>query len=243
MSWYRAAQYASEIGGLNRYLRSGFDPWDYTHELEKYLQGFGEWADMDYETWLEKATPEDISDFRKYIENRKPGRDIDTDKPAYEHLAYEKFVTPTWLVHFTFDAKDIGDNGFRFGFPETRGLGLTTWFTDEVRKKEPGFNFAFEANSRDARSAARDQRYGDDAVIFWGAGVQGYHDGDSESQIIFWGPSINREMIFPIYQDSKGVWECRNGDGRVIVGGRDFEWIVQWVINNRAMLRKALDKI
>ena len=239
MNWYREATYAPEIGMLNRYLKTGFDPYDYTWELEnKYLPGFAEWCDMGAEQWIEQASPEELADFRKFIEQRRP--DMGTDSPAYEHLAYEHFVTPQWLIHFTNDAKDISENGFKYGFDDLQGLGLTTWFTEARRKRGPGFNFAYPAEGRGARR--HEGSYGSEAVIFWGGGVQGYHMGDAESQIIFWGPSIKTEMIFPLYSQGRDEWECRDRNGRVIIGGRSLEFLVPWVIANYRMLQQTLKK-
>ena len=239
MNWYRKATYAPEIGMLNRYLKTGFDPYDYIHELETdYLPGFGEWCDMEAEEWIEKASPEDLAEFRKFIESRK--HRMGADAPAYEHLAYERFVTPRWLIHFTNDAKDISENGFRYGFDSMQGLGLTTWYTDAKRKSSPGFNFAYPAEGRKARE--KQDSYGSEAVVFWGGGVQGYHTGDDESQIIFWGPAIQKDMIFPLYSEGRDTWECRDPNGRVIIGGRSLDFLVPWVIQNTRMLQSILKR-
>ena len=233
------ATYAPEIGMLNQYLKTGFDPYDYTWELEnEYLKGFGEWCDMAAEEWIEKASPEDLKEFRDFIENRQPRNTADV--PVYEHLAYERFVTPCWLIHFTSEAADIAENGFRFGFDSMQGLGLTTWYTDAKRKSGPGFNFAYPAESK--KALEREDSYGSEAVIFWGGGVHGYHTGDEESQIIFWGPSIRKDMIFPLYKQGQGLWECRHPNGRVIIGGRDLKFLIPWVIANRSMLQSILKR-
>ncbi len=191
-----------EQGYLKRYLESGFDPNDYAEELADWLESeeSGDWRDEDglpdydklYE-WVDSATAGRIEEFRRHIEESRLPSSL--DRPVYEHMEYSRLVRPTWLVHFTDDPDDIAENGFKYGWDGTEGLGLTTHFTDNVRKRGPGYNFAFVVGSRDARNAASgyfdaDPKYGKHAVVFWVGGVEAYHYGDEESQVIFWGRRI-----------------------------------------------------
>jgi len=253
MNWYKQYRiaYSPEMAYLRDYLREGFDPYEYPHHIEGFLESyypealnklrkaFGEDEGApDYEIlekWLEVATPEMKEEFKDYCEQMPRGYEFDA--PAYEHLTYEKVVKPTWLVHFTDDANSIERSGFEFGHEEMwRGLGLTTWKSEESRKKYPGYNFAFELdNTRDIRGALYDEKYGKEAVVFWGAGVEAYHIGDEERQIIVWGPSVNKNMIFPIEQEYDD-WVVRDDTGRIRKKGKFLD-VANWVKDNYRMLQ------
>jgi len=79
-------------------------------------------------------------------------------------------------------------------------------------------------------------------VIFWGMGVKTFHSGDEEDQIIFWGPSINTNMIFPIFQDGEG-WYVEMANGREVrLDDPSFENVADWVTRNWRMLQQTEDK-
>jgi len=120
-------------------------------------------------------------------------------------------------------------------------LALTTHKRN--REKNPGYNFAFEEGSRDAKNVASDGKYGNEAVVFWGDGVKAYHSGDEENQIIFWGPSVDTRMIFPIrIVDGDSDWAVYHSDrGTPMVQG-DFPEITAWVIDNYGMLQNLHGK-
>jgi hypothetical protein len=148
---------------------------------------------------------------------------------------------PEWNVHFTDNADAIGKNGFQYGHPDQYGVHLTTYKRD--RQKEPGFNFAFPADARDAKNAEREQKYGDEAVLFYGNGMDVDHFGDEERQRIFWGPNIDKRMIFPIQRDDEqGGWAVFDDTGRALVRGKDYNDVVRWVQTNYRMLQSIREK-
>lgn len=240
------ASYSNEIGYLNRYLKEGFDPNDYEFELKTYLENQGQEFDEDLEyydiaqEWLGKASKEDLEKFKKWVQNRPPS-DM-TDSPAYEAMSYNSFVKPTWLVHFTDDPYSIAKEGFKYGHEDTHGLALTTWYTNEARKRHAGYNFAFKVGSRDARICARQNKYGKHAVVFWGAGVEAYHSGDEEDQIIIWGPSVNTNLIFPVLNE-EGSWVVNDWrNDKLLIKDDDFDKVSSWVVNNNQMLQQIRSK-
>lgn len=240
------ASYSNEIGYLNRYLKEGFDPNDYEFELKTYLENQGQEFDEDLEyydiaqEWLGKASKEDLEKFKKWVQNRPPS-DM-TDSPAYEAMSYNSFVKPTWLVHFTDDPYSIAKEGFKYGHEDTNGLALTTWYTNEARKRHAGYNFAFKVGSRDARICARQNKYGKHAVVFWGAGVEAYHSGDEEDQIIIWGPSVNTNLIFPVLNE-EGSWVVNDWrNDKLLIKDDDFNKVAEWVVNNNQMLQQIRSK-
>ena len=134
------------------------------------------------------------------------------DMPSWAH--FDLVHTPllprtTWLVHFTDEPDEVCTKGFKFGMADMETLGLTTAYTNKSYKKSSGgYNFAFVADSRYARQAASAKKYGKHAVLFQAAGVEVYHYGDEEAQIIFWGPAVDPRDIIPLkhYPDQEREW-------------------------------------
>lgn len=270
--------YSSEQALLKRYLEQGFDPYDYGYELEQWLEedlcpecGTGDAPDCeeckgkakaaleaksgyDPSAWLETASDADIVRFREHLES-SGSFDGGTNSPAYEHLVYNRLVKPTWLVHFTDEPDSIAADGFKHGFEDMIGLGLTT---ESHRKRGPGYNFAFILGLKDARDAARgnwgagDSRYGTHAVVFWGGGVEAWHIGDEENQIVFWGPEVSPSRIFPIHKNKYTGWHVEDAVGRVVFGyddygdgegeNKEFEETAEWVVANHNMLSSTREK-
>lgn len=106
-----------------------------------------------------------------------------------------------WLIHFTPDPAEIAMNGFTKGTQDVEELGVT----HGSQRHEEGYNFAFiadKATNAEARYYLGHDGYGnlDDnagAVMFKADGVEAYHGGDNQDQVIFWGPSARN--IIPIY--------------------------------------------
>lgn len=261
----RLLAYGPEQGHLKRYLESGFDPNDYHEDLADWLEEEegGSWRDEDgltdsdklYE-WADSAPQARIDEFETYIKELTHF-DHGPDRPVYEHMEYNRLVKPTWLVHFTDDPLGIAADGFKYGWEGTEGLGLTTHFTDSARKRGTGYNFAFVLGSRDARNAAgrpgKGPKYGRHAVVFWGGGVEAYHYGDEENQVIFWGPEVSPDSIFALWNGDDDGWRVEDASGRMVFGAdpdvyhedapaRDFKEAAEWVAANHRMLSRVEDK-
>lgn len=267
MNWYKIA-YNEPIGYLNKYLRKGFDPWDYMYLVPSFLDQaedplmnelyenqatnksnlFNEenlfYTNPDYfaEKWLSQASSKEIEEFREYVKKRNLDASRST-APPYESVDYKKFIKPTWLVHFTNDPNSISEEGFTKGWEGIEGLAYTSYYN---RGNNPGYNFAFRAdNYRDIKTTARGGKYGKHAVLFLGSGVEATHYGDNEDQVIVWGPSVNTNMIVPIYKLSNGSWGIeREGvrDSYPLIQSEDITDVIEWAINNVDMVRRILGK-
>jgi hypothetical protein len=251
VNWYKTimAGYANEVGRLHSYMADAFDPYDFMEHLPEYLveQGMDlhrDWGqgDEDYK-WLDEATDEDKKGFRDFIESHYSNLQAlaPYEQPPYVGMTHKNLLPATWLVHFTDKAEAIAKNGFVFGHPDMqRGLSYTTYKRD--RTSEPGYNFAFDLrNAHDVSMADSDRKYGKDAVVFWGSGVEVEHLGDGEDQVIFWGPSINPEMVFPVLRGNKG-WEVRDAADRVVYRAEDIAQAAQWITENFRMLQSTRAK-
>jgi hypothetical protein len=164
-------------------------------------------------------------------------REAPADCPSFMHMSFETIVKNQWLVHKTDDPDGICHAGFTIGMDDLSRLGLTTYYKDAG--KRGGYNFAFPANDNRSIRAAED-KYGSDAVIFRASGIEVYHYGDEERQVIFRGSEAHD--IIPVYKNSEG-WNLADDDHGKPVFQADYLWqIVQWVENHYAQYRKVIVK-
>ena len=258
--WWRTlktAGYSTELAELRDHVRNGTNGYDYPQFVRDFLEEnphheitnpdlvYEEHDDREYGyQWLDNATPEQHEHYNQFLNDHRPRHRYDEEaafmSPAYNTLDYRRTRKPGWLVHFTDDPSGIEESGLAYGHPDIDGVHLTTWKTN--RQKAPGYNFAFPANSTDAKAAAQDKKYGNDAVVFFSGGIEFDHNGDQESQVVVWGPNVNREMIFPIKHDY-GDWYVEDYRGRPIVAGKTYEQAVDFVKNNWQMLKATRDKV
>mgnify|MGYP000400850810 CR=1 FL=1 len=239
-------KYTPEIGDLLRYLKAGFSADDFAYYIEEFYASVGlelpESFDPDEPyLYVENDMPEMHKEFMKeWIENGGLN-DYGAELPSYMFLSDPVLVKRnTWLVHFSDYAQDIYVNGFKYGAQDFTMLGLTTYFSDSVRRAYPGYNFAFEADSKWARAAAG-YKYGAHAVMFQSAGVKCLHFGDEEYQVIFYGPNVD-ELIL-LEDDGNGYWSVggysKSGEWTDIYTG-SFEDVVAWVIDNVNQYRNII---
>ncbi len=201
----------------------------------------------------ENFEPEDFMKFDKdtqkviekkvynYLEQYSP-----EDLPTYKHasISTEKLLPRnTWLIHFTDEPQSIKDNGFKYGIEDINKLGLTTYFNKEY-KKDGGYNFAFIPISRDAINAQQGSRpkYGKHAVMFQNSGIEVFHRGDLERQIIFNGSDVKPNDIIVLKSNcDEGDWcvKAQYGKKDYVFSG-DFEDVVNWVIKNHTQYKNII---
>lgn len=241
--------YNKEVTHLRDYLKEGVDPWDYSWEVENFLNDNGADVGDDFDglSWLEEnvvKSPKIIQDFKEWLENSNITSDFIEEAPAYEAMSYDRFIKPQWLIHFTDDPHSISRKGFLYGHDGFDGLSHTVFKRE--RQMGSGYNFAFDLDSRYVRNG---KKYGEHCVVFWGTGIEVTHYGDEEQQVIIWGPSVSKDMIFPIYYSSySGRWEVRDerDDERILFEADDVSDAAHWITSNYRMLqnirRKAKSK-
>ena len=251
--WYRTAKklmkrqsgYSTELGYLKDTLTTGIDPYDYLNFYHQYLE------ETDPEL-AEQMDPHEASEavydlnqqgldaFKSWLGNQNI-QGGNYEDPIYHTINWQGYSRPDWNIHFTNEADSIAQNGFQYGHPDTDGLHLTTHKRDENRKKEPGYNFSFPADARDAHKAERDGKYGNEGVVFFGGGADTYHHGDEEKQRLFWGKNVDPRMIFPIKRDGDS-WYVEDATGRTLVEGKNYGNVVNWIKKNYRMLQSIKEK-
>lgn len=148
----------------------------------------------------------------------------------------------TWVVHFSRNAKEVAENGFKYGTPTKHNLSLTTMLPKSA--KTGGYNFGFLADGSTARNYADEyhSHYGNEFVMFQAAGSLFHHKTDVEEQFVFDGAALNhRNFVYVRYKypddhnDEDGPvkqYQVVNyHTGKPIYIG-DFVAVVRWVEHN-----------
>jgi hypothetical protein len=246
----RVAGYSSQLGMLNQVLKQGYSPHFYDWNVPKFL---GPEADIEpsegeASDWIENASPEQLEEFRDFNERHPISENSPWDAPPFESMDYRGVTRPQWQIHFTNNPWDVASQGFTHGYRDIEGVAYTNG-----RRPNPsgGFNFSF-----DPRDAPNESPYGEHAVIFPSGAVQTYHHGDEEHQNVFWGPSVDPRMIFPVERTYVNVWDdefdeptedllwvVKNWDDRPVFSSEDIQDCVGWVDRNWRQLYSAREKI
>ena len=150
--------------------------------------------------------------------------------PSWCTMDFNRIVKNEWCIHFGSDSESIAKEGFTGGTPEIEHLAYTN---AGAQKSSAGYDFAFLINDRSVDYNG----YGDEAVIFRTSGVEIYHYGDNQNQVVFWGPNV--KSFIPIHQDN-GDWVVYGQNGQVLVRcGRPSE-IALWATENLPQYRKQI---
>ena len=150
--------------------------------------------------------------------------------PSWCTMDFNRIVKNEWCIHFGSDSESIAKEGFTGGTPEIEHLAYTN---AGVQKSSAGYDFAFLINDRSVDY----NEYGDEAVIFRTSGIEVYHYGDNQNQVVFWGPNV--KSFIPIHQEN-GEWVVYGQNGQVLVKcGRPSE-IALWATENLPQYRKQI---
>lgn len=151
--------------------------------------------------------------------------------PSWLFMDFNRVVKNEWCIHFGADSYSIAREGFTGGTEEIEHLA----YTGAGRQKScAGYDFAFPLGERDIDN----NEYGDEAVIFQTSGIEVYHSGDSQKQVVFWGP--NAKNFIPIkYDRNVSEWCIYGMNDQVLKSGEPSE-ILNWVLNNLPQYRKQI---
>lgn len=153
------------------------------------------------------------------------------DLPSWLFMDFNRVVKNEWCIHFGADSESIAREGFTGGTEEIEHLAYTS---AGQQKHGAGYDFAFPLGERDIDN----NEYGDEAVIFQTSGVEIYHHGDTQKQVIFWGPYAKN--FIPIKYDGEiGDW-CIYGMNNQVLKSGSPSTILNWVLNNLPQYRKQI---
>lgn len=217
---------------LRDYLESNknaYETIEHMIEQDKVPEDILQWDDYEMAEALSEYFETDLKpfceDFIQYVSYHG-----DTEVPLFCAADFRREVHNEWLVHMTSSSNIPGlyKEGFSYGvdidnLAYTPGIGTTNY------KYGAGYDFAFDA---DDASVAEKSGYGDCAVLFQASGIQIYHWGDEQYQVIFYGPSA-RNLIFLFQDNETGMWYVDSEiTGRKLVEFESLEFLVQWCISN-----------
>ncbi len=192
-----------------------------------------EYEDAEIIDWLARNNKPLFDQFADYLYKRIEDHELDipdAEYPAWSYFGKSKLIKPQWLIHFTNDPWPIAKNGFTRGVSEIEKLGLTTHL-GEFEKKYGGYNFAFRAEIYHRYAKGRHgYKYGEEAIMFIGSGMEMYHRGDEEPQVIFWGK--NAKNIVPITKEFDDYIVHNLKSGGIIYKNTDLDEVVSWVMRN-----------
>lgn len=151
--------------------------------------------------------------------------------PSWMFMDFRRIVKNEWCIHFGSDSESIAKEGFTRGTDDYERLAYTNAGS---YKSHAGYDFAFPLYERDIDY----NEYGNEAVIFQTSGVEVYHHGDSQNQVVFWGP--NAKNFIPIkYDGSVGEWCIYGMNGQILKSGKPSE-ILDWALDNLPQYRKQI---
>lgn len=166
----------------------------------------------------------------------------DTEIPLFCVADFVKEIHNEWLIHMTDNLVGLNHEGFSYGvgideLAYTPGRGTIKY------KYGAGYNFGFEL--RDI-STAESSGYGKYCILFQASGVEIYHYGDEQRQVIFYGPSA-KNLIFICradYGEYSGMWcvldAMDSGYGKYLCHFDTLEKAVYWAIKNFPQYRNRL---
>jgi hypothetical protein len=240
----RPNPYASILTTLRDAINAGFDPDDFAFLVEEWFEDTGQRRPKGFDPdapweWVQKADPVTLKGFKGWLDDVPRHRVPPSERPIYDTFSGARLLPPsTWLVHFSDEAWGIAHDGFAKGQDEWefRRLALTgSWKEPDG----PGWNFAFQALGRDALVAAREFKYGEGAVLFQSAGVEAFHNGDEESQVMFLGRLVRRVVLLGYDKDS-GEWYVYDRRIDRSLRSGTYEQVARWVIDHHVQYRKAI---
>jgi hypothetical protein len=244
-----------EMVSLKRYFsmtdeqKKAYLPHEYPYEFETFLYEEGLETDIEGESYeisdiLFDKNPELYNQFAKWLYDQIENHSLnipDADYPAWSFFDNPRLVKNQWLIHFTDDAEGIARQGFKYGVDEIDKLALTTHL-GEFEKKYGGYNFAYDVERYDRYAHSnhgRGFKYGKEAVIFRASGMELWHYGDEEPQVIFYGNTAT--SIIPITEGEEHQWAVKSvKTGRSLYENDDFDNVVVWVLRNFIQYRKQL---
>ena len=161
--------------------------------------------------------------------------------PTWCLMRFNRVVKNEWCIHFCYDADSIVKDGFKWGTSDMHHLALTG---AGGKKNSEGYNFAFplgeehiDTNGYGSFNPETQQiKRNREAVIFQVSGVEVFHKGDKQNQVIFWGP--NAKNFIPIKFNGK-KWCVYGADEQVLHSGTPSE-ILNWVLNNLPQYRNQI---
>jgi hypothetical protein len=108
----------------------------------------------------------------------------------------------------------------------------------DFEKKYGGYNFAFTLNKflKSQLKRSDEFKYGKEAVLFRASGIEAWHIGDEEYQVLFYGNTAKN--IVAVTEGYEKRWGIRGKSGRILFEDDDLDVVVKWFVKNYNQYRK-----
>jgi hypothetical protein len=185
---------------------------------------FGKWL---YDQW--KSNSYDMRDMY--------GEEI----PLFSTASFTKIHRNEWLVHFTDYADYIIKDGFTGGIMDPKHLAYTFTAHSTDRDDDGGWFFAYHNNDavQFGVTSYNHTKYGSEAVMFMASGVEIFHYGDNEPQVIFNGE--HTKHLIPIKKNDDDMWYIENKRNMdTVYEDEDLGGMIQWIKDHFQQYRKVI---
>lgn len=146
------------------------------------------------------------------------------------------------MIHFSKAAYDIVKRGYRYGIEDIEDVAYSNLVLRMNKAFKNGYMYAYSIDNipHDAT------KFGNHAVLFQGNGIEVYHRGDDESQVICHNQGIKnciyiQDEVENGEEDCDKKWAIRSWiTGDVLFADDDIENVIEWAISNLTQYRKHL---
>lgn len=172
----------------------------------------------------------------------EPYRFDDHSRKPENALEFIREIKNGWLIHFSKAAYDIVNRGYRYGIESIEDVAYSNLVSRMEKAFKNGYMYAYSIDNIPDDAT----KFGKHAVLFQGNGIEVYHRGDDEAQVICHNQGIknciyienNKEYMIG---DCDDEWCIRSlVTGEVLFSDDNIENVIQWAISNFAQYRKHL---
>lgn len=226
-------QYFEDAIGIYQYNEENNTDYDDFSELSKndILELISELNSTEISNLVNSCLSAIISDRNPEDMARIPSRMV------FDSRNIDILPRDTWLIHFSNNAKQIYNSGFKYGINNKEFLAYTEYndIADEIKSRE-GWNFAINIDNID--NVVIGKKYGNSAVMFQSSGIEALHTIEMDREVIFQGKYIKpRDMVYVNKQGDEWCVVARND--RIVYKNKDIRNVVTWVKQHYQQYRKV----
>lgn len=149
-----------------------------------------------------------------------------------------------WLIHFTNHAHEIINKGFTQGTPNKSKVAYTCWVHSNDKHYKNGYLYGYKIN--DIPNDAT--KFGEDAILFQASGIEVYHRGDKEKQVIFHNQDAKNLIYIQCPDNFPNTYQNKLKDWTVaslitdepLYTSDSIEDVIEWILKNFSQYRKHL---
>lgn len=226
-------QYFENVMGIEQYNEENSTDYDDFSELSKnaIFELINELNSTEVSNLVNSCLNEIISDRDIEYMTKIPSRMV------FDSGNIDVLPRDTWLIHFSNNAKQIYNTGFKYGVNNKEFLAYTEYndIIDEIKNRE-GWNFAI--NTTNIENVVLGLNYGNSAVMFQSSGIEALHPSEMDKEVIFQGKYIKpRDMVY--LRKQRDGWCVVARNDRIVYKNNNIKNVVAWVKKHYQQYRKV----